>query len=41
LYILTFTFFDSRRFHKMLGNYWVAAQFVASWVVLSSTELVS
>jgi hypothetical protein len=29
------------RFHKMLGNYRVAAQLVASRVVLSSTELVS
>jgi hypothetical protein len=26
-------------FHKMLGNYQVATQFVASWVVLSSIEL--
>jgi hypothetical protein len=29
------------RFNKMLGNYRVAAQLVASRVVLSSTELVS
>jgi hypothetical protein len=28
-------------FHKMLGNYRVAAQLVASHTVLSSTELVS
>jgi hypothetical protein len=28
-------------FHKMLGNYRVAAQLLASRVVLSSTELVS
>jgi hypothetical protein len=28
-------------FHKMLGNYRVAGQLVASRVVLSSTELVS
>jgi hypothetical protein len=27
-------------FHKMLGNYWVAAQHVASRALVSSTELV-
>jgi hypothetical protein len=27
------------RFHKMLGNYWVASQLVASRVVVSSNKL--